>query len=367
MDFEFKRMDFNDMFSLAKYGEEVLEEARRQNGNGRTLIDVSMNDEELKNLIKSIPTSIDGEIEKNIDEDMPITLNLLDKILSNKLVDFIVPNFLTNKVNKKVIEAKDNCENNNSVELYNTIMSNIDSIRFKMEDEYHNTETVVNSLAASKEELIELSQKFDIVIETGIKDLEEYQNSEVDEVEKVKKVRIVNERLLVLRNVRASLNGFIQEKDIVAADLFLYLVKIQQWLDVNYPILSHGVEVAIEAKYVNNKSKQLKSLIDTSNDVILDSAKSLKESTQINVQLLEGGSLDYNVMNNFLKTVNEAVTPIQQFIDGKDNNIKKLMTSMDKIETEISKTYQKMESVQAGQAVPSLEKPKVLRLEKKND
>ena len=144
-------------------------------------------------------------------------------------------------------------------------------------------------------------------------------------------------------------------------------MKLEDWLRVHYPTLSYGVEGAIEAKYINNKTKQLKSLIDTSNAVMLDGAKSLKEASEINVQLLKGGSIDHDAMNKYLKTVSEALAPIQGFIDGKGSNIKKLMSDMDKMETEINKNRQSIESICTSQAVPvmEIEQPKVLRLEKK--
>lgn len=365
MDFEFKRLDFSDMFSIRKYGEEVFELAESNVSNGRSIINVNMNDEEMKRLIKSIPSSIGGEIEKNIDEDMPVTLNLLDKILSNKLVDFIVPDFLSRKVEKKIGEAKDKCENNNSVELFNTIMANIDNIRFKMEDEYNNTESIVNSLESAKKELMDICEKFDLVIEAGQKELEEYQNSDIEDLMKQQKIALATQRIVSLREARAEYNGFIQQKDLFAVEYFMYLMKLEDWLRVNYHSMGYRVESAIEAKYINNKSKQLKSLIDTSNQVALESAHSLKEASEINVQLLKSGSIDHDAMNKYLKTVNEALAPIQGFIEGRDNNIKKLMSDMDKIESELNKNKQRIESICASQAVPAIEteQPKVLRLE----
>lgn len=100
---------------------------------------------------------------------------------------------------------------------------------------------------------------------------------------------------------------------------------------------------------------------------MLDGAKSLKEASEINVQLLKGGSIDHDAMNKYLKTVSEALAPIQGFIDGKGSNIKKLMSDMDKMENEISKNRQSIESICTSQAVPvmEIEQPKVLRLEKK--
>lgn len=365
MDFEFKRLDFNDMFLLRKYGEEIFELAERNNSNSKSIIDVNINDEELKRLIKSIPTSIGEEIEKNIDEDMPVTLNLLDKMLSNKLVSFMIPNFISNKAEKKIVEAKDNCENNNSIELYNTIMTNIESIRFKLEEEYSNTETIVSSLESSKAELIEICRYFDLVIETGLKDIENYQNSNVEDSMKQEKISLANNRILSLRNARASYQAFIQQKDMVAVNLFMYLMKVEDWLRVQYPTLSKGVEGAIEAKYINNKTKQLKDLIDTSNGVMLDSANSLKEASETNVKLLKAGSLDHDAMNRYLKTINEALAPIQALTDGRESDIKKLISNIEKIETELSKNSQRIESICTSHAVPVIEEPKVLRLENK--
>jgi len=164
---EFRRMDFNDITSITNYGIEVLEQVKTLSRNDKNLIDVNMKDEELQRLIKGIPLSIDEEIDKNVNANMPIHLSALDKLLNIGLVNAIVPNFLKDKLTKEVEEVKDNSEINNSIELYNTIMNNIDNIGIKLQDNYNEAEAVVETLNISKAEirsLIEVLEKLLVLV-----------------------------------------------------------------------------------------------------------------------------------------------------------------------------------------------------------
>ena len=357
LDFDFERMNFDDIYSIGYYGHEVLEEARLQTSVERSIINVNMRDEELTSLINSIPLSIDEEIDKNIEQNMPVGLTFLEKLIEFKLVGFLVPKKIKSKITGDIEDAKNNNENNNSINLYQSIMNNIDNIRFKIEDEYNISEEVIRSLKESKDSIIQLIKKFDIVIEAGESSIEEYKNSDkLDSPElKSRKIDAATSTIISLKKSRATLNGFIQSKDITALNIFMYLNNLKDWLQSQYPILSLGVETAIETKYISNKVNQLNNLNETSNKVILDSATTLKETTEKNISMLQTGSLDTATINRYLKTVNQALLPVKGFIESKENTTRKLLNDIEKIESEINKNYTLMESIGDNYVAPSLE------------
>jgi len=363
---EFKRMDFNDVTSITNYGVDVLEQVKTLSRNDRNLIDVNMRDEELNKLIKGIPLSIDEEIDKNINANMPVHLSVLDKLLSIGLINALIPSKLKNKLTDEVEEVKDNSEINNSVELYNTIMNNIDNIGIKLQDNYNEAEAVVETLNISKKEIHALIELLDNVINVGLNDIEEYEKiEEMDEL-KSKKIEAANRQIISLRKAKDALLGFIQQKDLVTLNIGMYVAEMRDWLLTTYPTLSLGVESAIEAKYISNKTQELKDLNDTSKKVILDSAETLKITTQSNVEMLKSGSLDTATINKYLKTVQEALIPVKGYIANKESNTKKLISELDNIEKTIE-SNNTIFNIVSGETIPQrIEEPKTLKLEKKN-
>jgi len=146
-----------------------------------------------------------------------------------------------------------------------------------------------------------------------------------------------------------------------------YVDEMRDWLVSSYPILSLGVENAIEIKYISNRSEQLKNLNDTSKKVIIDSAETLKLTTEKNVEMLKSGSLDTATINKFLKTVQEALVPVKGYIANKENATKKLISELDHIEKEIENNNTTLNLIQNENITPSIEEPKTLRLEMNNN
>lgn len=363
---EFKRMDFNDITTITNYGIEVLEEVKILSRNDKNLINVNMRDEELTKLIKGIPLSIDEEIDRNIDANMPVHLSLLDKIFNIGLISSLTPKFIKDKVSKEVEDVKDNSEINNSVELYNTIMNNIDNIGIKLQDNYNEAEAVVETLNISKEEIRLLIEKLDEVIRVGNIDIEEYKNSEEVDPLKSKKIELALKQITSLRKTKDTLIVLIQQKDTVILNLGMYVIEMRDWMLTTYPVLSLGVESAIETKYISNKTDELKNLNDTSKKVILDSAETLKITSQKNVEMLKSGSLDTQTINTFLKTVQEALVPVKGYIENKETTTKKLISELDHIEKSIENNNTILNLIGNENVVPSIEKPRTLKLEMKN-
>jgi len=363
---EFRRMDFNDITSITNYGIEVLEQVKTLSRNDKNLINVNMKDEELNKLIKGIPLSIDEEIDKNVNANMPIHLTAIDKLLNVGLINALVPNFIKDKLNKEVEEVKDNSEINNSVELYNTIMNNIDNIGIKLQDNYNEAEAVVETLNISKAEIYSLIEVLDEVINVGNNDIETYKNSEIEDELKPKKIELAIKQITSLRKTKDTLLVLIQQKDAVILNLGMYVIEMRDWMLTTYPVLSLGVESAIETKYISNKTNELKDLNDTSKKVILDSAETLKITTEKNVEMLKSGSLDTATINKYLKTVQDALTPVKGYIANKENVTKKLMSELDSIERNIDENNTILTLIQGENITPSIEEPKTLKLEMKN-
>lgn len=363
---EFRRMDFNDITSITNYGIEVLEQVKTLSRNDKNLIDVNMKDEELQRLIKGIPLSIDEEIDKNVNANMPIHLSALDKLLNIGLVNAIVPNFLKDKLTKEVEEVKDNSEINNSIELYNTIMNNIDNIGIKLQDNYNEAEAVVETLNISKAEIRSLIEVLEEVISVGNSDLEEYANSDSTDDLKSKKIELATKQITSLRKTKDTLLVLIQQKDAVILNLGMYVIEMRDWMLTSYPVLSLGVESAIETKYISNKTNELKDLNDTSKKVIIDSAETLKLTTEKNVEMLKSGSLDTATINKYLKTVQEALTPVKSYIANKETTTKKLISELDSIEKQIDNNATMLNLIESENITPRIEEPKTLKLEMKN-
>lgn len=369
MEFEFKRMDFNDILSITNYGLEVLEEVKTSSRDNKNLIDVNMKNDELKRLIKGIPLSIEDEIDKTVDENTPLTIGMLEKILNSKFINNkLTPNFIKNKLIKPVEEAKEENEKPiNSVELYHTIMNNIDNIAIELQNNYNEAEAVVKTLNISKEEIRGLIEKLDIVINTGTKDLDEYKNSEIEDPLKLKKQELATKQIASLRKTKDSLAIIMQEKDTVILNLGMYVVEMRDWMLTAYPVLSQGVESSITIKYVSNLTDDLKDLNDTSKNVILGSAEKLKLTTEKNVKMLESGSIDTATINKYLKTVQEALLPVKGYIANKENTTRKLISELDTIEKEIENNNTVLGLIQSENITPSIEEPKTLKLEMKNN
>lgn len=366
MDFMFNKLDFNDILSISNYGQEVLEEIEKYALNDRTIIDDEVNDIEMQRLMDSIPISIDDEIKKNTNEHMPIHLGLMDQLLSIKFLDKALPNFFNwkDKINSEVDELKSSDENNNTVVLYNNVMENIYKIRDKIEENYLNIEKIVESLSFSKNALIELKGKFDIVISEGEKTIEEYINSEDDDQLKSKKLMEARDQILHLRNARATIDIMIMQKDESALELLAYGRNLKNWRRTKFPILALGVNSSIEKKYLGNKVEQLSKLNDLSDKAVLDSAKMAKETAQKNVKMLQTGEVNKELLNKYLKDVQDAFVPMRQFIQNKETAQRKLLEDMDKIENDIKQGYKNVAQLGGNIQMAYIEdKPKQLKLE----
>lgn len=368
MDFEFRRMDFNDILSLTNYGIEVLEEVKISSRNDRNLIDVNMKNDELKRLIKGIPLCIEDEIDKKVDDNTPITIGMLEKILNSKFVNNkFTPRIIKNKIIKPVEEMKEENEQPiNSIDLYNTIMNNIDNIAMELENNYNEAEAVVETLNISKEDIRKLIEKLDLVINAGIEDLELYKNSDIEDPLKSKKIELATKQLTSLRKNKDTLTISIQQKDVVILNIGMYIIEMRDWMLTSYPTLSNGVESTIEVKYISNRTDELKDLNEKSVKVFTKSAETLKLTTEKNVKMLENGSLDTATINKYLKTVQEALKPVKGYIENKENATKKLISELDHIEKEIDNNNVILSLIQSESTMSSIEEPKQLKLEMKN-
>lgn len=368
MEFEFERMDFNNILSITNYGLEVLEEVKLSSRNDRNLINVNMKNDDLKRLIKGIPLCIEDEIDKKVDDSTPITIGMLEKVVNSKLFNNkFTPSFIKNKIIKPVEDLKEENEQPvNSVDLYNTIMNNIDNIAIELQNNYNEAEAVVETLNISKEEIKKLIEKLDVIINAGVEDLENYQNSDIEDPLKSKKIELATKQITSLRKTKDTLAISIQQKDTVILNLGMYVVEMRDWMLTSYPALSNGVESAIEVKYISNRTDELKELNDTSKRVMIDSAETLKLTTEKNVQMLKSGSLDTETINKYLKTVQEALKPVKGYIENKENTTKKLISELDHIEKEIDNNNIILNLIQTENIAPRIEEPKTLKLEMKN-
>lgn len=366
MEFYFKRMDFNDPTSLTNYGIEVLEELSQINRNDRNLINVNMRNEELNRLIKEISNfSIDNEIDKKVDESTPLTIGLLEKVLNSKFVNNkYTPSFIKNKIIKPVEEMKsENSQPVNSVDLYNHIMNVIDNIGIELQNNYNETQAVVETLNYSKEEINNLISKFDMVINIGIEDLEIYKNSDTEDPLKSKKIEFVTTRIAFLKGTKAELSVSLQKKDLKIFNLGIEVQNVQMWMYNEYPKLAEQVEDSIETKYISNRVDTFKQLNDASKKIYLDSAEVLKETTQKNIEMLKEGGIDTKALDKYIKTVQAAILPVKSYFDNKENITKKLISDIDKIESEIEKGNTILNLIQTENTTPSIEEPKTLKLE----
>ena len=370
MEFEFKRMDFTDVLSITYYGMEILNEIKNIHRNDRNLINVNMKNNELSRLIKEISDfSVDEQIEKKVDDSTPITIGMLEKVLNSKLVNNrFTPSFIKNKIIKPVEEMKEeNEEPVNSIDLYNTIMNDIDNIGIELENNYNDAQATIETLNISKGEILKLIEKLNIVINAGVEDIEKYQSSEIEDPLKMQKIEFATKKIVSLRKTKSTLEINIQEKDLKIIALSNQIDGVIDWMVQTYPTLSTQVANSIETKYISNRTNELFELNQASRSIIINGAEKLTETTQKNIEMLKSGSLDTATINKYLKTVQEALIPVKGYIENKENTTKKLISELDAIDKAIDDNNNTILAlIQSENITPSIEEPKTLKLEMKN-
>ncbi len=344
MDYEFKRMDFDDVSSLANYGEEVLVEMSVLNDDKNLIVNANVKDTELEELINSIPKSIGEEIDEAFEDvDIPVKLSFFSKIAESKSIGKFLPKSFRNNIKEEMRSAREQQDDNaNTIVIYNKVMDIYESIKTKLQSEVEEMAQAVETLTISQETLKQLLQKFDLIISVGEQDIEAYENSEIDDPLKADKLELARTSIAELKIARLDISGFIQKKDLIKINLFNYAKNLKKWLRGAYAQAGQAVASSIESKYIESKIELLNKLNGKSNDLISESSKSLVAATQRNVQMLSEGSIKMSTVKEQFDAVNQGVQIVTKYLENKGRETTKLLGEINTIQEHAEEGRAKM-------------------------
>ena len=344
MDYEFKRMDFDDVASLANYGEEILVEMSILNDDKNLIVNANVKDTELEELISSIPKSIGEEIDEAFEDvDIPVKLSFFSKMAESKSIGKFLPKSFRNNIKEEMRSARAQQDDNaNTIVIYNKVMDIYESIKTKLQSEVEEMAQAVETLTISQETLKQLLQKFDLIISVGEQDIEAYENSEIDDPLKSDKLELARTSIAELKIARLDISGFIQKKDLIKINLFNYAKNLKKWLRGAYAQAGQAVASSIESKYIESKIELLNKLNGKSNDLISESSKSLVAATQRNVQMLSEGSIKMSTVKEQFDAVNQGVQIVTKYLENKGRETTKLLAEINTIQEHAEEGRAKM-------------------------